>query len=81
MDSYCLYYQAHIPVVRCGIFVALMRSLEHVTFDRTLDVTTSTFEFFVPQDQVTEFLDFMQFCEEQGLIENLRELHNRFNLL
>lgn len=78
MDRYCLYYQAHVPVKSCGIFVALMRSIEHVAFDRTCDIQTSTFEFFVPNDQRELFMQFMNFCEEKKIIEQLRELPNRF---
>lgn len=78
MDRYCLYYQAHVPVSKCGIFVALMRSVEHVAFDRTCDIQTSTFEFFVPNDQRAPFIQFMTFCEEQKLIDQFVELPNRF---
>ena len=77
MNQYCLYYQAHVPTLHCGIFVALMRSLEHIAFDRTLDVATSTFEFFVPADQKNEFLQFMRFCENKNLISDWKELPNR----
>lgn len=77
MDQYCVYYQAHVPVHNCSVFVALIRSLEHVVFDRTFDTATSTFEFFVPHDQHEIFMQFMKFCEKQKLIEKLVELPNR----
>jgi len=77
MNQYCLYYQAHVPPKQCGIFVALMRSFEHVCFDRTFDVATSIFEFFVPADQQDEFLEFMQFCTNKNLIAQFKGLPNR----
>lgn len=50
MQSYCSYYQAHIKRPYCWFLVAVLRSFEHVAFDRTIDKNNSIFEFFVPHD-------------------------------
>ncbi|MEX0672249.1 MAG: hypothetical protein WD068_02725 [Candidatus Babeliales bacterium] len=73
----CSYYQADISKKQTWYFVAIMRSFEHLCFDRTLDKKTGTFEFFVPSGLVPFFLEVMSFMEQQGIISNFKELPNR----
>jgi len=47
--NFGLYYRATIDRTRCWYFVAILRSFEHMVFDRTYDVQNSVFEFFVPE--------------------------------
>ncbi len=75
--NYGLYYQANIQRELCWYFAAILRSFEHVCFDRTLDVQESLFEFFVPVDMEDEFLDIMQFFERENVVMNLKKLPNR----
>jgi hypothetical protein len=76
-DYYCHYYKAHIIREQAWFFVAIARSFEHVMFDRTFDPETSTFEFFVPADMESYFLDFMSLLIKQGVVQNLMPYENR----
>jgi len=75
--NYCSYYQAHIRREKTWLFVALLRGLEHVAFDRTLDASRNLFEFYVPKDQESCFLDFMQKMAQEDVVANLAQLPNR----
>ena len=75
--SHCLYYQARVVPAKCWFFVGIMRSFEHVCFDRTLDKQTSTFEFFVPEAMQEVFLTLMAYFEKEGIVTMLTELPNR----
>lgn len=77
---YCLYYQANIKSSECYFFVAILRSLEHVAFDRTLDKKTSLFEFFVPEATYKEFLAFIKDFQNMGIVSNFKELPNRLKV-
>ena len=48
-----------------------------MAFDRTLDKSTSLFEFFVPEGQEHSFIIVMQYLIERGIVINLRKLDNR----
>lgn len=74
---YCAYYQAHVDRSRSLFLVAILRSYEHVSFDRTVDVPNSIFEFYVPEDQEGRFLHIMRNLEQEGIIKNLSKLPNR----
>ena len=74
---YCRYYQAHIIREQAWFFVAVVRSYEHVMFDRTLDAQTSRFEFFVPIDMEDYFLAIMTVLIEQGIVQDLQSYENR----
>lgn len=77
--SYSVYYQAHIKRELCWYFVAILRSSEHLAFDRTLNKHTSLFEFFVPADMEQQFLIFMQEFEKQQIVTGLQKLPNRLS--
>lgn len=79
-QDYCLYYQAHIQRKQAWFFVAVVRSYEHVMFDRTLDTQESIFEFFVPADTRDVFLSVMNRLEELGIVTHLHQLENRLAL-
>lgn len=74
---YCTYYQARIIEKECWFLVAVMRSFEHVSFDRTVDKTTSTFEFFVPPLFEETFLEIMEALRKEGVVVSLERLENR----
>lgn len=74
---YCLYYQAQTDRSRSLFLVALLRSCEHVSFDRTLDVSNSIFEFYVPEDQEGQFVAIMRTLEHEGIVKSLHKLPNR----
>ncbi len=75
--DYCYYYQARIEPAWCWYFVAILRSIEHIAFDRTLDAKTSTFEFFVPADMEPRYLQIMDFFKQKGIASNIVRLPNR----
>lgn len=75
--NYCFYYQARILREKTWLFVALLRSVEHIAFDRTLDVKDNVFEFYVPADRQVPFLAFMEYMIQQGVALDLQELPNR----
>lgn len=75
------YYQAIVERSACWYVVAVLRSFEHTAFDRTLDASTSTFEFFVPTSMEDSFCAIMDYFQQQGLVRNLVKLPNRLTEL
>lgn len=73
----CLYYQATVERSKCWFLVAVLRSFEHVAFDRTLDVAQSRFEFFVPADMEAIFLELMDYFQKTGIVTTVEQLPNR----
>ncbi len=76
-QSFCQYYQAQVKKEDCWFFVAILKSFEHVAFDRTIDKSSSLFEFFVPQATERYFLKIMAYFQEDGTVYNLKKLPNR----
>jgi len=75
--NYCLYYQAHVDPPRGWILTAILRSYEHVAFDRTIDKERSIFEFFVPVDTEPYFLAAIKQLEDAGIVSGLVKMENR----
>ena len=75
--SYSLYYTAHVVKAEVWFFVAILRSYDHVSFDRTYDVANSIFEFFVPIGMEPYFLEIMQVLEKEGVVDRLEKMSNR----
>ena len=73
----CLYYQANINRSECWFFVAVLRSMEHLAFDRTLDKDSSLFEFFVPHTARPFFENMMKAFEQSGVVLSWKSLPNR----
>jgi len=73
----CSYYQAHIVARDCWFFIGILRSYEHLCFDRTIDVEKSIIEFFVPTAFEQSFLELMHYFEQQGIVTSLKKLPNR----
>jgi len=78
--SYCYYYKARVEVAKSWYFVAVLRSFEHIAFDRTFDVGNSIFEFFVPADMEPYFVEVMRYFQDQGLITDFQQLPNRYQI-
>jgi hypothetical protein len=76
---YCVYYQAHVKRSDCWFLTAVLRSFEHMAFDRTLDVENSLFEFFVAPQAERYFLEVMLFFEQKGIVTNCVRLPNRLS--
>ncbi len=77
--QYCSYYQADIERKQTWFFVAVLRSFEHLCFDRTLDKKTGTFEFFVPPKLEPYFLEVMEHMVKSGIASNFKKLENRLS--
>jgi hypothetical protein len=75
--NFCEYYQAHVRRDGAGMLVSVLRSFEHVVFDRTIDKASSLFEFFVPSGQERIFLEIMEFFQNEGIIVGLVKKENR----
>jgi len=75
--NYCSYYQAYVDKPFCWYVIAILKSHEHLAFDRTIDTPTNLFEFYVPESREQEFLTRMNYFQEQHLINNLQKLPNR----
>lgn len=75
--KFCSYYQAHIDIPKTWFFVAMLRSHEHVAFDRTIDTKSGLFEFFVPEDTEHLFHEFIAYFQKEGIVSNLVKLENR----
>lgn len=74
---YCSYFQAHVVPSRCWFVLATLKSFEHLAFDRTIDVTNSVVEFFVPSSGEQCFLEVMHYFEQEGWVKNVQKLENR----
>jgi hypothetical protein len=75
--NYSSYYQAYVDKTFCWFVVAILKSYEHLAFDRTLDTATNLFEFYVPEAREQEFLHLMEYFKEQKLVTDLKKLPNR----
>jgi hypothetical protein len=75
--KYCSYFQALVTKKDTWFFVATLRSYEHLAFDRTCDVATGCFEFFVPENNEELFLKLMKHYEQMGIVQNIQKLPNR----
>jgi hypothetical protein len=68
-----VYYKAIVEKKRCWFFTAVVRSFEHLMFDRTCDVKTTMFEFFVPEHNEKIFLELMDFFSKEGIVQGLHK--------
>lgn len=75
--QYCSYYTAYVDKPLCWYVVAILKSYEHLAFDRTLDTPTNLFEFYVPADREPEFLRLMEYFKTQNLVSELTKKENR----
>lgn len=74
---YSSYYQAYVERSSCWYLVAVLKSCEHLAFDRTLDSTTNLFEFYVTPAREQEFINLMHYFEDQHLLTEFKKLPNR----
>ena len=75
--TYCAYYHAQITAGKIHLLVAILKSFDHLCFDRTIDAQNNIFEFFVPVGLEDEFVTLMGHLKQQGLIVQLQSLPNR----
>jgi len=77
MNNYCSYYHAHIVRKDQQHVVSVLKSLEYVCFDRTLDKVSGLFEIFVPESQEKTFLKIMNYFKKEGIVTDMEKLENR----
>lgn len=74
---YSLYYRARVEPSLVWYFTAILRSHDHICFDRTIDVPNSIFEFFVPQSGQHEFVSIVEHFIKTGIVTDFKQLPNR----
>ncbi len=77
MQKFCSYYQASIKKPDILFLIAILKSFEHLCFDRALDPATNLFEFFVPSSYEPLFLDVMHYFEKAHIVFDLKKMPNR----
>ena len=80
MDNTSRYFQATVHRQHARYVVAVLKSFEHLCFDRTYDADTSRFEFFVAPDMAEEFIRLIEYFKDEHLIADFQELPNRVAL-
>ena len=75
--KFCFYYRAHVKRSDVWFIVAVLRSFEHVAFDRTLDKKQDIFEFYVPESMESSFLAVMTALKHEGSIYDFYKTTNR----
>jgi len=73
----CAYFQAHVNRKETYHFVSILRSFDHVCFDRTINPEQGVFEFFVPPAAEKKFLHIMHYFINKNIVMNLKKLPNR----
>ncbi len=75
---YCQYYQANVNTPCTHFITGILRSHEHLVFERAIDGRNSSIiEFFVPQDSERLFIDIMHHFVELGYIFSFEKKENR----
>ena len=80
MPTISRYFQATVHRELAWYVVAVLKSFEHLCFDRTYDPECSRFEFFVAPDMTSEFITLMEYFKHEHLIADFQELPNRVAL-
>jgi hypothetical protein len=75
------YFQATVHRELSWYVVAVLKSFEHLCFDRTYDAEVSRFEFFVSSDMADEFIRVMEYFRDEHLVTDFQELPNRILVL
>lgn len=77
MRKLSTYYQVTVKKSECWYFAAILRSFEHMSFDRTIDKANSIFEVMVSPGSEKSFLEIMDHFKEMGAVTNVNEMPNR----
>ncbi len=74
---YCAYYQGYVVKEQTWFLVAVLRSYEHLAFDRTFDKQRGLFEFFVPVELEHFLVTLLGHMRELGVVSSFVKLPNR----
>ena len=69
-----VYYQAHVERKLSWLLSGVMKSVEHVAFDRTLDKQKGIVEFFVPVSMEETFLQIMDYLKKEQVVLSLEKI-------
>lgn len=72
-----LYYTAQIKREMAWLLSSVMRGTEHIAFDRCIDKAQGIYEFFVPKDTESVFLEAMNYLKKEGVLLSLQKEDNR----
>lgn len=75
---FCEYYQAVVDVPYTWFIGGVLRNEDNLVFERTIDGSSNTLEFFVTKGQELEFLDLMNYLVKVGYIVSFEKKANRF---
>jgi hypothetical protein len=75
----CAYYQARVKKEDVWFLTAVLRSFEHMAFDRTINKEESLFEFFVAPALEETFLAIMEYFKKHDIVYDLQKLPNRLS--
>lgn len=74
---FCNYYLAKSLKEKTWFVVGCFRNEENLVFERTLNTSDSSLEFFVTPDLEDQFLKIMEYLQKNGYILELKKLENR----
>jgi hypothetical protein len=74
---FSVYYRSHVQKEYAWFVVGGLKGFEYLSFDRTVDVNNSIFEFFVSPDLEDVFLEVIHYFEQKGFITCLEKKENR----
>ncbi|MDP3889011.1 MAG: hypothetical protein Q8Q25_00515 [bacterium] len=77
--DYCCYYRAEVSRPYCWFVIAVLKSFDNVSLNRTFDREHSVVEFFVPADMEPHFLSIIKYLQEHDYIHNAQKLPNRLS--
>lgn len=76
-QMYSTYYQAYVEKKECWFLTAILRSFEHLVFDRTVNKEKSIFEFFVTPGCERYFEEILDYLKHEKVIISYEKLPNR----
>jgi len=81
-SNYSIYYQAIVYRSKTWQLVSILRSFEHLAFDRTLEKNISEelslFEFFIPLELENYFIELMNYFKSKKIVKDFKIEKNRF---
>lgn len=77
MNQYCSYFLAQIEKREIVKLISVLKSFDHLCFDRCVDKEQNIFEFFVPASMEKLFTSLMELYQQKGVVKMLRQEKNR----
>lgn len=74
---FCLYYTAKVDKPNVWQLTGVLKSFEHLSFDRTIDKENSIFEFFVPEGNKNIFEEVLNHFVQKGIVSDFQLKENR----